>query len=90
MRGGGDLGSPSIIIDKTGCRHCFFSCLTCQNKAAARTVLIVHVHSFHWANDETQTYATTEFIAIYIQNNKTISDGGITVDFWIIKVHTSN
>ena len=22
--------------------------------------------------------------------NKTISDGGITVDFWIIKVHTSN
>ena len=25
-----------------------------------------------------------------INNNKTISDGGITVDFWIIKVHTSN
>ena len=24
------------------------------------------------------------------QNNKTISDGGITVDFWFIKVHTSN
>ena len=24
------------------------------------------------------------------QINKTISDGGITVDFWIIKVHTSN
>ena len=23
-------------------------------------------------------------------NNKTISDGGITVDFTIIKVHTSN
>ena len=22
--------------------------------------------------------------------DKTISDGGITVDFWIIKVHTSN
>ena len=22
--------------------------------------------------------------------NKTIEDGGITVDFWIIKVHTSN
>ena len=22
--------------------------------------------------------------------NKTISDGGITVDFWVIKVHTSN
>ena len=22
--------------------------------------------------------------------NKTIGDGGITVDFWIIKVHTSN
>ena len=22
--------------------------------------------------------------------NKTISDGGITVDFWFIKVHTSN
>ena len=22
--------------------------------------------------------------------NKTISDGGITVDFWIVKVHTSN
>ena len=22
--------------------------------------------------------------------NKTISDGGITVDFWIFKVHTSN
>jgi len=22
--------------------------------------------------------------------NKTISDGGITVDFWIIKVHTSS
>ena len=24
------------------------------------------------------------------KENKTISDGGITVDFWIIKVHTSN
>ena len=23
-------------------------------------------------------------------DNKTISDGGITVDFWFIKVHTSN
>ena len=23
-------------------------------------------------------------------SNKTIADGGITVDFWIIKVHTSN
>ena len=23
-------------------------------------------------------------------NNKTISDGGITVDFWFIKIHTSN
>ena len=23
-------------------------------------------------------------------NNKTIGDEGITVDFWIIKVHTSN
>ena len=22
--------------------------------------------------------------------NKTINDGGITLDFWIIKVHTSN
>ena len=22
--------------------------------------------------------------------NKTISDGGITIDFWFIKVHTSN
>ena len=22
--------------------------------------------------------------------NKTISDGGLTVDFWFIKVHTSN
>ena len=27
---------------------------------------------------------------IDIKNNKTISDGGITVDFSIIKVHTSN
>ena len=26
----------------------------------------------------------------YAQPNKTIEDGGITVDFWIIKVHTSN
>ena len=25
-----------------------------------------------------------------VRKNKTISDGGITVDFWIIKVHTSN
>ena len=24
------------------------------------------------------------------KENKTISDGGITVDFWFIKVHTSN
>ena len=32
--------------------------------------------------------------SVYIKNyfiiNKTISDGGITVDFLIIKVHTSN
>ena len=26
----------------------------------------------------------------YVKPNKTISDGGITVDFSIIKVHTSN
>ena len=26
----------------------------------------------------------------YNLDNKTISDGGITVDFWFIKVHTSN
>ena len=26
----------------------------------------------------------------FVLKNKTISDGGITVDFWIIKVHTSN
>ena len=26
----------------------------------------------------------------FTQENKTISDGGITVDFSIIKVHTSN
>ena len=25
-----------------------------------------------------------------VSSNKTISDGGITVDFWFIKVHTSN
>ena len=25
-----------------------------------------------------------------VTRNKTISDGGITVDFWFIKVHTSN
>ena len=25
-----------------------------------------------------------------LATNKTISDGGITVDFWFIKVHTSN
>ena len=24
------------------------------------------------------------------KDSKTISDGGITVDFWFIKVHTSN
>ena len=26
----------------------------------------------------------------FLRLNKTISDGGITVDFWFIKVHTSN
>ena len=25
-----------------------------------------------------------------VKRNKTISDGGITVDFWFIKIHTSN
>ena len=25
-----------------------------------------------------------------LKKNKTISDGGITVDFWFIKIHTSN
>ena len=28
--------------------------------------------------------------SINIEKNKTISDGGITVDFWITQVHTSN
>ena len=27
---------------------------------------------------------------VFFALNKTISDGGITVDFWIIKIHTSN
>ena len=27
---------------------------------------------------------------LFVVSNKTISDGGITVDFWFIKVHTSN
>ena len=30
------------------------------------------------------------FLLQYLLLNKTISDGGITVDFWFIKVHTSN
>ena len=30
------------------------------------------------------------FVDYKNNNNKTISDGGITVDFSIIKVHTSN
>ena len=29
-------------------------------------------------------------VIMMIIMNKTISDGGITVDFWIFKVHTSN
>ena len=29
-------------------------------------------------------------IKYHYYDNKTISDGGITVDFWFIKVHTSN
>ena len=28
--------------------------------------------------------------AFGFKDNKTINDGGITVEFWIIKVHTSN
>ena len=31
-----------------------------------------------------------EFFRILHFQNKTISDGGIGVDFWFIKVHTSN
>ena len=43
-----------------------------------------------------QSYVATrlaDFLAVlfYLCHvNKTISDGGITVDFWFIKVHTSN
>ena len=29
-------------------------------------------------------------LTIKEEKNKTISDGGIIVDFWFIKVHTSN
>ena len=29
-------------------------------------------------------------ICTCLDRNKTIGDGGITVEFWIIKVHTSN
>ena len=32
----------------------------------------------------------TESLREAINQNKTIEDGGITIDFWIIKVHTSN
>ena len=31
-----------------------------------------------------------EKVKYHFKGNKTISDGGITIDFWIIKVHTSN
>ena len=27
--------------------------------------------------------------ALVLRKNKTIEDGGITIDFWIIKVHTT-
>ena len=39
------------------------------------------------------SYSLTQTFFLRKRNiliNKTISDGGITVDFWIIKVHTSN
>ena len=35
-------------------------------------------------------FTDDRFKRIFITKNKTISDGGITVDFSIIKVHTSN
>ena len=47
-----------------------------------------------WNN--TQTTFTAQGISYHAKEhvlqkkNKTISDGGITVDFWFIKVHTSN
>ena len=38
---------------------------------------------------EAETDEEIEEQVIYLEN-KTISDGGITVDFWFIKIHTSN
>ena len=36
-------------------------------------------------------YAVSQvWTTISLGKNKTISDGGITIDFWFIKVHTSN
>ena len=40
-----------------------------------------------WAKENT---SVQEILRSRIRVNKTIGDEGITVDFWIIKVHTSN
>ena len=45
-------------------------------------VIYVHIPP---AQEKTGHLITTD-----LEKNKTISDGGITVDFSIIKVHTSN
>ena len=42
------------------------------------------------AQKKTFFLAAAALAAVFTRNNKTISDGGITVEFWIVKVHTSN
>ena len=46
-----------------------------------------YLHNMHWCG---AGHVVEQIAQSIVCKNKTISDGGITEDFWFIKVHTSN
>ena len=52
-------------------------------------IQVVDLNPFHFRTRFSQVMMMM-IMMMKVMINKTISDGGIIVDFWFIKVHTSN
>ena len=68
--------------------------IKCYYNDTISTIDVTYTPHVTWGTIMLVPFLLNYIICWYVwattEKNKTISDGGITVDFWFIKVHTSN
>ena len=92
-----------IFFDTFPYTHCSIQKLRCSKSPTKKScifqkeillqTLLLHCCGFLLMSLTSAILRTFVFFVLLIiltNINKTISDGGITVDFWFIKIHTSN